>query len=149
MSSLLAKLSRVDKVSNGAQLLLGSFNTEEEFQTVENSSALIDMELRQVAQKRKLEEEDRMAISTKKLKYIVALPNGPRTKGEWWCPGSPNFDMPPETPRTSEIHARMASGRCSPGLISELPNALRQHLALCIEGARNREDDGYPRACQP
>jgi hypothetical protein len=68
MSSLLAKLARVDEANNGAQLLPGALNTEEAILSVEDSSHSADYELRQRAEKRKL-EEDQMAISMKKLKY--------------------------------------------------------------------------------
>ncbi|KAK3826163.1 MAG: hypothetical protein J3Q66DRAFT_437087 [Benniella sp.] len=70
MSFLLAKLALVDKASNGAQLLPDSLNTEA-FQTVEDSSHSADYELRQVAQKRKL-EQDQLEISIKKIKYLEA-----------------------------------------------------------------------------
>jgi len=64
MSSLLAKLARVDKANNGAQLLPGALNTEEAILSVEDSGRSVDYELRQLTEKRKL-EEDRMAISMK------------------------------------------------------------------------------------
>ncbi|KAK3806257.1 MAG: hypothetical protein J3Q66DRAFT_375168 [Benniella sp.] len=64
MSFLLAKLALVDKASNGAQLLPDSLNTEA-FQTVEDFSHSADYELRQVAQERKL-EQDQLEISIKK-----------------------------------------------------------------------------------
>ncbi|KAK3807941.1 MAG: hypothetical protein J3Q66DRAFT_374662 [Benniella sp.] len=70
MSFLLAKLALVDKASNGAQLLPDSLNTEA-FQTVEDSSHSADYELRQVAQERKL-EQDQLEISIKKVKYLEA-----------------------------------------------------------------------------
>ncbi|KAK3807090.1 MAG: hypothetical protein J3Q66DRAFT_419129 [Benniella sp.] len=70
MSFLLAKLALVDKASNGAQLLPDSLKTEA-FQTVEDSSHSADYELRQVAQERKL-EQDQLEISIKKVKYLEA-----------------------------------------------------------------------------
>ncbi|KAK3809931.1 MAG: hypothetical protein J3Q66DRAFT_415039 [Benniella sp.] len=70
MSFLLAKLALVDKASNGAQLLPDSLNTEA-FQTVEVSSHSADYELRQVAQERKL-EQDQLEISIKEVKYLEA-----------------------------------------------------------------------------